>query len=52
MTDVYGYMVGTASPDGSIAFSFQQVQLADLLQINRGKYAESLVRWCVTQNKQ
>ena len=31
MTDVYGYMVGTASADGSIAFSFQQVQLEDLL---------------------
>jgi hypothetical protein len=52
MTDVYGYMVGTAAADGSIAFAFQQVQLADLLQINRGKYPESLVRWCVTQNKQ
>jgi hypothetical protein len=52
MTDVYGYMVGTASADGSIAFSFQQVQLADLLQINRGKYPDALVRWCVTQNKQ
>jgi Calcineurin-like phosphoesterase len=51
MTDVYGFLVGTAAPDGSIAFSFQQVLLADLLKINQGKYAESLVRWCVDQNK-
>jgi hypothetical protein len=52
MTDVYGYMVGTAAPDGSVSFSFQQVTLADLLRINQGKYADSLVRWCVEQNKQ
>jgi hypothetical protein len=52
MTDVYGYMVGTASPDGSIAFSFHQTPLEELLQVNRGKYPDSLVRWCVTQNKQ
>lgn len=52
MTDVYGYMVGTAAPDGSISFSFHQVTLADLLRINQGKYADSLVRWCVDQNKQ
>jgi hypothetical protein len=52
MTDVYGYLAGTAAADGSIAFSFQQVHLADLLRVNQGKYAESLVRWCVDQNKQ
>jgi hypothetical protein len=52
MTDVYGYMVGTASADGSISFSFQQIHLADLLRNNPSKYPESLVRWCVDQNKQ
>jgi hypothetical protein len=52
MTDVYGYLLGTAGADGSIAFSFQRVQLADLLTTSQGKYAESLVRWCVDENKQ
>ena len=52
MTDVYGYLVGTAAADGSIAFSFQQVQAADLLRTNRGTYPESLVRWCVDENKE
>jgi hypothetical protein len=52
MTDVYGYLVGTAAADGSIAFSFQQVQAADLLRASQGKYPESLVRWCVDENKE
>src|SRR5664279_3184248 len=52
MTDVYGYLVGTAAADGSIAFSFQQVQTADLLRTSRGKYPESQVRWCADENKE
>jgi hypothetical protein len=52
MTDVYGYLVGTAAADGSIAFSFQQVQAADLLRTSQGKYPEALVRWCVEENKE
>ena len=51
MTDVYGYMVGTAAADGSVAFAFHQVTPADLLLSNRDKYPESLVRWCIDQNK-
>jgi hypothetical protein len=52
MTDVYGYLVGTAAADGSIAFTFQQVQADDLLRISRGKYPDSLVRWCVDENRE
>jgi hypothetical protein len=52
MTNVYGYLVGTAAADGSIAFAFQQVQVADLMRANQGKYAESLVRWCAEENRQ
>jgi hypothetical protein len=51
MTDVYGYLVGTAKVDGSIAFAFQQVKVEDLLRTSQGKYAESLVRWCADENK-
>jgi hypothetical protein len=52
MTDVYGYLLGAAGADGSIAFSFQQIQAADLLRSSQGKYPESLVRWCVDENKE
>ena len=52
MTDVYGYMVGTASANGSIAFSFHQIPVSDLLRTSRDKYPESLVRWCVEENKE
>ena len=52
ITDVYGYLVGTAAADGSIAFSFQPVQAADLLRTSQGKYPESLVHWCVEENKE
>ena len=52
MTDVYGYMVGTAAADGSITFAFQQLKLADLMKANQGRYPDSLVQWCFEQNKQ
>lgn len=49
---VYGFLTGTAAADGSVAFSFQQLSVADLLRTSRGKYADSLVHWCFDQNKQ
>jgi len=52
MTDVYGYLVGTVADDGAVTFAFQQLGLADLLRTSQGKYADSLVHWCVEQNKQ
>ena len=52
MTDIYGYMVGTVAATGEIAFTFQPLPLARLLQTSRGKYPESLVRWCVDENKE
>jgi hypothetical protein len=52
MTDVYGYLTGTAAADGSVTFSFQQLSVADLLRTSQGKYADSLVHWCYDQNKQ
>ena len=52
MTDVYGYLTGTAAADGEITFAFQPLSVADLLRSSQGKYADSLVRWCSDQNKQ
>ena len=52
MTDVYGYLMGSAAPDGSVTFSFHQLSLADLLRSSQGKFPDPLVRWCNDQNKQ
>jgi len=52
MTDVYGYLIGTAVSDGSIDFSFQKLSVADLLRANKGRLPESLVHWCDEENKQ
>jgi hypothetical protein len=51
MTDVYGFIVGTVSVDGSISTSFQQLNLDDLLKANPN-VPEPLVRWCFEENKQ
>jgi hypothetical protein len=51
MTDVYGYMVATASPDGTIDFAFQKLALDDLLRANGGRLPDALVRWCFAENK-
>jgi hypothetical protein len=50
-TDVYGYLIGAVSADGSIAFSFHEVSLADLLRADQGKRPERLVKWCFSENK-
>jgi len=52
MTDVYGYILATASADGSISFEFHKLGVADLLAANQGRLPEPLVRWCYDENKQ
>jgi 3',5'-cyclic AMP phosphodiesterase CpdA len=51
MTDLYGFVVATVAPDGSISTSFRQLMLDDLQHANP-KVPEPLVRWCYEQNKQ
>ena len=51
MTDVYGYMVATVGPDGTISTSFKRLTLNDLLYANPN-VPETLVHWCWEQNKQ
>ena len=52
MTNVYGFLLGTAMRDGSISFAFQKISLQDLLAANQGKQPEPLVRWCFDENTQ
>jgi hypothetical protein len=51
MTDVYGYLLATAQPDGAIGFAFQKVTFDDLKRSSPDR-PETLLRWCVDQNKQ
>jgi 3',5'-cyclic AMP phosphodiesterase CpdA len=51
VTDVYGFLVATVAPDGSISTSFRQLALDDLRHANPDRPAP-LVRWCYEQNKQ
>jgi len=52
MTDVYGYLLATASDDGTIGFAFQKLSVDDLLRQNRGRLPDALVHWCFDRNKQ
>jgi hypothetical protein len=52
MTNVYGYLLATASPDGTIDFAFHKLAVDDLLRANHGRLADSLVHWCFDRNRQ
>jgi hypothetical protein len=49
--DVYGYLLATAHPDGAIDFAFEDITMDDLKRANPDR-PESLILWCVEQNKQ
>jgi len=51
-TNIYGYMVATASPDGAVSFDFQRLSIEDLRAVNGSAYPEPLIRWCYENNKQ
>ena len=51
-TAVYGYLTGAVHADGAIDFAFHEVSLEDILRADKGAHAESLVKWCYTENKQ
>ena len=50
--DVYGYLVGTVAPDGTIQFAFQEVHESDVPQATRSQYPAPLVHWCFAHNSQ
>jgi hypothetical protein len=50
-TDVYGYLIGTVMSDGTVEFEFKELGLDDLKAANAGKVPESLIGWCVNENR-
>ncbi len=50
-TDVYGYLLGTVSPDGTIDFQFREVKQTDVPASVVNEYTQEQVNWCFQQNK-
>jgi Calcineurin-like phosphoesterase len=51
MTDVYGYLLGTVAPDGTITFEFKQVNESDIPANVVNEFSRTQVEWCFAQNK-
>jgi hypothetical protein len=51
MTDVYGYLLGTVAPDGSITFDFKMVNESDVPDSVTTEFSPDFVKWCFTENK-
>ena len=50
LTDVYGYLLATVSPDGTIEFEFKQVNEADVTGSTRKDYKDDFIHSCFTGN--
>jgi hypothetical protein len=51
MTDVYGYLLATVAPDGSMTFEFKEVKEADVPVTVVTEFSHQQVNWCFAQNK-
>ena len=49
-TNVYGYLLGTVTPDGSVSFEFRRVSESDVPAYVRERFTPELVRWCFEKN--
>lgn len=50
--NVYGYLLATVAPNGTIKFEFKEVKDADIPQPVRQKYPANFVDWCFAHNSQ
>jgi len=50
-TDVYGYLLATVSPDGSIQFDFKEIQRGAIPAATVTRYGAKLVDWCFVENR-
>jgi hypothetical protein len=51
MTDVYGYLLATVAPDGSLTFEFKEVKEGDVPASVVNEFSQQQVNWCFAQNK-
>ena len=50
LTDVYGYLLATVSPDGTIQFEFKQINEADVTGSTRKDYKDDFIHSCFAGN--
>jgi len=50
MTDVYGYLLGTVAPDGTMTFEFRQVEETSIPASVVKEFTQQQVDWCFTHN--
>ncbi len=50
MTDVYGYLLATVAPDGTITFEFKQVEEPNVPASVVNEFTRQQVDWCFAHN--
>jgi hypothetical protein len=50
-TDVYGFLLGAVSPEGTVRFEFHEVKEPDVPEQTRQEYSTEFVRSCFQENK-
>jgi hypothetical protein len=51
-TDVYGFLLGTAQPNGEIEFAYQHVNETDVPAAVAQRFTPQFVHWCFVENSQ
>ena len=51
MTDIYGYLLATVAPDGTINFQFKEINESDVPASVVNEFSPEQVKWCFEQNK-
>lgn len=49
---VYGYLLATVHPDGTIDFAFQEIQRGDIQESTNQQYTPQFVDYCFNQNSE
>lgn len=47
---VYGYLLATVTPDGTIDFTFKQLEESDVSKSISSRYTPKFVHWCFAEN--
>ena len=50
-TDIYGYLLATVAPDGTITFEFKDIKESDIPASVVNEFSREQVDWCFAQNK-
>jgi hypothetical protein len=49
-TDIYGYLLATVAPDGTISFTFKDIKQSDVPESVVKEFSPEQVKWCFEQN--